>query len=62
MIGDLWKTAGLFSISVPQAVEDSESECPFSCRSGNCYLNKGECNLNQSKHDSFVERVAKNNG
>ena len=24
-------------------------------------LNKGECNLNQSKYDSFVERVAKNN-
>ena len=24
-------------------------------------LNKGECNLNQSKDDSFVERVAKNN-
>ena len=24
-------------------------------------LNKGECNLNQSKHDFFVERVAKNN-
>ena len=32
-----------------------------SWRSGYCYLNKGECNLNQSKHDSFVERVAKNN-
>ena len=29
--------------------------------SGYCYLNKGECNLNQSKDDSFVERVAKNN-
>ena len=26
-----------------------------------CYLNKGECNLNQSKDDCFVERVAKNN-
>ena len=24
-------------------------------------LHKGECNLNQSKDDSFVERVAKNN-
>ena len=24
-------------------------------------LNKGECNLNQSKENSFVERVAKNN-
>ena len=30
-------------------------------RSGCCYLNKGECNLNQSNHDSFVERVEKNN-
>ena len=30
-------------------------------RSGSCYLNKGECNLNQSKDDSFVEWVAKNN-
>ena len=26
-----------------------------------CYLNKRECNLNQSKDCSFVERVAKNN-
>ena len=26
-----------------------------------CYLNKEECNLNQSKCDSFVKRVAKNN-
>ena len=25
------------------------------------YLNKGQCNLNQSKDDSFVEQVAKNN-
>ena len=30
-------------------------------RSGYCYLNKGECNLNQSKDYFFVERVAKNN-
>ena len=30
-------------------------------QSGSCYLNKGECNLNQSKDDSFVELVAKNN-
>ena len=30
-------------------------------RPGYCYLNKGECNLIQSKNDSFVERVAKNN-
>ena len=28
---------------------------------GYSYLNKGECNLNQSKDGSFVERVAKNN-
>ena len=38
----------------------------WSWRSGHCYLNKAECNLNQSKDDSFVERVAKsdswNNG
>ena len=25
--------------------------------SGYCYFNKGECNLNQSKHDSFVKWV-----
>ena len=30
-------------------------------RSGYCYLNKGECKLNQSKDYSFGERVAKNN-
>ena len=30
-------------------------------RSGYCYLNKGEYNLNESKDDSFVERVVKNN-
>ena len=30
-------------------------------RSGYCYLNKGECDLNQSKYDSFVKRMAKNN-
>ena len=29
--------------------------------SGYCDLNKGECNSNKSKDDSFVERVAKNN-
>ena len=33
----------------------------LSWRSGYCYLNKGEYNLNQSKYDSFVERVIKNN-
>ena len=26
-----------------------------------CYLNTEECNLNQTKDDSFVERVVKNN-
>ena len=26
-----------------------------------CYLNKEECNLKQTKDDSFVESVAKNN-
>ena len=30
-------------------------------RPGYCYLNNGECNYNQSRDDSFVERVAKNN-
>ena len=30
-------------------------------RSAYCNLNKGECNLNQSKDDSFVKRVAKDN-
>ena len=29
--------------------------------SGYCDLNKGECDLNQSKDGCFVERVAKNN-
>ena len=33
----------------------------LSWRSGYCYLNKGDCNLNQSKDYSFVERVARNN-
>ena len=33
----------------------------LSWRSGYCYLNKGKCNVNQSKDDSFAERVAKNN-
>ena len=30
-------------------------------RSGCCYINKGECDLNQSKDDSCVKRVTKNN-
>ena len=34
---------------------------PPTWRSGYCYLNKGECNYNQSGDDSFVEWVAKNN-
>ena len=33
----------------------------YSWQSGYRYLNKGEWNLNQSKDDSFVEWVAKNN-
>ena len=33
----------------------------FSWRSGYCYLNKRECNLNQSKYDSLLNWVAKNN-
>ena len=37
----------------------AHSEGPW--LSGYCYLNKGECNLNQSKDHSFVERLAKNN-
>ena len=32
-----------------------------SWRSGDCYLNRGECDLSQSKDDSFVKGVAKNN-
>ena len=32
----------------------------LSWRSGYCHLNKGECDLNQSKDDSLVKRVAKN--
>ena len=32
-----------------------------SWQSGYCDLNKGERDLNQSKDDSFVKRVAKNN-
>ena len=31
-------------------------------RSNGTYLNNEECNLSQSKDNSFVERVAKNNG
>ena len=34
---------------------------PWSWRSVYCDLNKGECDLNQSKDDSFVKRVAMNN-
>ena len=30
-------------------------------QSGYCYVNKEECNLNQLKDNTFVERVAKNN-
>ena len=35
--------------------------CYLSWRSDYCYLNEGESNLNQSKDDPFVKRVAKNN-
>ena len=38
-----------------------EEKAIITWRSGYCYLNKGECSLSQSKDDSFVERVAKNN-
>ena len=33
----------------------------ISWRSGYCYLKKRECDLNQSKDDCFLKRVAKNN-
>ena len=33
----------------------------YSWWSGYFYLNKGECDLNQSKDDSFVKRVVRNN-
>ena len=45
------------SINVITSVKSNK----LSLRSGYCYLHKGECNWNQSKDDSFVERVAKNN-
>ena len=35
--------------------------CYLPWRSGYCDLNKGECDFNQSKDDSFVKRVVKNN-
>ena len=44
-----------------QGNEENYSHFELTWRSGYCYLNKGECDLNQSKHDSIVERVAKNN-
>ena len=47
----VWQVSVLFIIQIAVT----------SWRSGYCDLNNGECNLNQSKHDSFVERVAKNN-
>ena len=38
-----------------------EATTAITWRSGYCYLNKDECNLNQSKYNSIVERVAYNN-
>ena len=41
----------------------SLSRCSCLVKLSDLATNKGECNLNQSlKDDSFVERVAKNNG
>ena len=37
------------------------SQASFTWWSAYCDLNKGECDLNESKDDSFVKRVAKNN-
>ena len=42
-------------------VVNSQFDYLSTWRSGYCYLNKGERNLNQSTDNSFVERVAKNN-
>ena len=41
-------------------INNNKSAAISSWRSGYCYLNKGERSLNQSKDNSFVERVAKN--
>ena len=41
--------------------ETADDSFDISWRSGYCYLNKGEYDLNQSKEDSFVKRVAENN-
>ena len=52
-----WRKQGIFANLSDYCFKTSQ----VSWRSGFCYLNKGECNLNQLKYDSFVERVAKNN-
>ena len=50
-------------IWVPTTVKTRKAElCPTLCLAiWLLFLNKGECNINQSKDDSVVERVAKNN-
>ena len=50
---------GFYLGSCSNSLEDLPAY--ISWRSGCYYLHDGECNLNQSKDDYFVERVAKNN-
>ena len=54
------QTPGLHMI-VNTMIDLCDSNMFGSWQSGYSYLNKGECDLNQSKDDSFVKRVAKNN-
>ena len=49
------------SIGTEITVTNETNVTNVTWRSGYYDLNKGECDLNQSKDDSFVERVAKNN-
>ena len=51
-------TFALFILVLGVSAKALQTPCWWS---GYCYLNKGECDLNQSKDDSFVKRVAKNN-
>ena len=52
----------LYLASVEGVLHRYKSSVRYSnWRSGYCYLNKEECNLNLSKDDSFAERGAKNN-
>ena len=51
----------LLSLMAGDTILTPTTKVMLTCRSGYCYLNKGEYNLNQSKDNSFVERVAKNN-